>query len=30
MRYEKYKPTNIPWLPEVPEANDGLLKEILG
>ena len=30
MRYAKYKPTNIPWLPEVPEANDGLLKEILG
>ena len=30
MRYAKYKPTNIPLLPEVPEANDGLLKEILG
>lgn len=29
-RYPKYKPTGIPWLPEVPEANDGLLKEILG
>ena len=30
MRYAKYKPTGIPWLPELPEANDGLLKEILG
>ena len=29
-RYPKYKPTGIPWLPELPEANDGLLKEILG